>query len=65
MPASPQSIWQVPAYLPYLQPPLTPAGIAAAEEALPAIRALVAGEPLPAVVEEHAPAHRMLLDPGM
>ena len=41
------------------------AGIAAAEEALPAIRALVAGEPLPAVVEEHAPAHRMLLDPGM
>jgi NTE family protein len=41
------------------------AGIAAAEEALPAIRALVAGEPLPAVVEEYAPAQRMLLDPGM
>ena len=41
------------------------AGIAAAEEALPAIRALVAGEPLPAVIEEHVPAQRMLLDPGM
>jgi predicted acylesterase/phospholipase RssA len=41
------------------------AGIAAAEEALPAIHALVAGQPLPAVVEEYAPAQRMLLDPGM
>jgi len=41
------------------------AGLAAAEEALPAIRALVVGEPLPAIVEEHAPAQRMLLDPGM
>ncbi len=40
------------------------AGIAAANDALPAIRALLAGEPLPAVIEEHAPAQRRLLDAG-
>ena len=39
-------------------------GIAAAQEALPAIRALLAGEPLPAVIEEHAPAQQQLLDAG-
>jgi hypothetical protein len=34
MPATAQSIWQVPAYLPYVQPPLTPKAIAAAEKKL-------------------------------
>ncbi len=32
MPATPETIWQVPAYLPCLQPPLTDAVVAAAEE---------------------------------
>lgn len=32
MRATPQNIWQVPAYLPYLQPPLTAKAIAAAEK---------------------------------
>lgn len=36
------------------------AGIAAAREALPAIRALLAGEPAPAVAEEYAPHGRLL-----
>lgn len=39
MPASPQTIWQVPAYLPYLQPPLTDTTIQAAEKQI--------GYPLP------------------
>ena len=30
--ATPETIWQVPAYLPYLQPPLTKAAVRAAEE---------------------------------
>ena len=42
------------------------AGIAAAEEALPAIRALLAGEAPAAVAEEYAPDQRRLLaDPGL
>jgi len=34
MPATPQTIWQAPVYLPYLQPPLTDQTIAAAEKQL-------------------------------
>jgi hypothetical protein len=34
MAATPETIWQVPAYLPYLQPPLTDAAVAAAEAAI-------------------------------
>jgi NTE family protein len=40
------------------------AGIAAATEALPAIRALLAGEPLPAVAAEYAPP-LLRTDPGL
>lgn len=34
MGATPDTIWQVPAYLPYLQPPLTNEAVAAAEQAI-------------------------------
>ncbi len=34
MNATPETIWQVPAYLPYLQPPLTAAAVKSAEEKL-------------------------------
>ena len=34
MAATSETIWQVPAYLPYLQPPLTDAAVAAAEAAI-------------------------------
>lgn len=40
------------------------AGIEAAQEALPAIRALLAGETLREVAREFAPASQMLLEPG-
>ena len=39
MPATPQTIWQVPAYLPYLQPPLTDEIVDAAQKTI--------GHPLP------------------
>jgi hypothetical protein len=40
------------------------AGIESAREALPAIRALLAGEPAPVVAEELAPNHRLITEPG-
>jgi NTE family protein len=41
------------------------AGIAAAKDALPAIRALLAGEPVVEVAEEFAPNQRMMPDTGL
>ena len=41
------------------------AGIAAAEEALPAIRALLAGEAPAEVAQEYAPQSRLATDPGL
>jgi hypothetical protein len=41
------------------------AGIAAAEEAMPAIRALLAGEALIEVAQEYAPQSRLSTDPGL
>jgi NTE family protein len=40
------------------------AGIAAANEALPAIRALVAGDPIPAAIAATAPTHALLPEAG-
>lgn len=49
---------------PFMMSRCLDAGIAAAEQALPAIKALLAGEPAPDVAEEFAPAPRFRLEPG-
>jgi hypothetical protein len=41
------------------------AGIAAAQEALPAIRALLAGESPAAIAQEFAPTPRLAADTGL
>ncbi|MEX2246613.1 MAG: patatin-like phospholipase family protein [Dehalococcoidia bacterium] len=52
------------ANLPFHMDRAVDAGIEAAREALPAIRALLAGEPVASVVEEFAPAPQLLAEPG-
>lgn len=48
---------------PLNMPAYLDAGIAAAEKALPAIRALLAGEPVPQVAEEYMPQAQLAVDP--
>jgi NTE family protein len=50
---------------PFLMVQCMEAGMAAAQAALPAIRAMLAGEPPPVPAEDFEPAPRMITDPGL